>query len=111
MVSNTKEQALEAAIEQALTGQCLETLGSGIGEAAAVYAKPHHGFVLGLASDFDKQYAIDTRLFWQFRLFARPCLDRRRGLLYFAIENPLEKLIYQGGIICLSYQPSQAPNF
>ncbi len=66
MVSNTKEQALEAAIEQALTGQCLETLGSGIGEAAAVYAKPHHGFVLGLASDFDKQYAIDTRLFWQF---------------------------------------------
>lgn len=32
MVSNTKEQALEAAIEQALTGQCLETLGNGIGE-------------------------------------------------------------------------------
>ena len=29
MVSNTKEQALEAAIEQALTGQCLETLGKG----------------------------------------------------------------------------------
>ena len=36
MVSNTKEQALEAAIEQALTGQCLETLGNGIGEGAAV---------------------------------------------------------------------------
>lgn len=66
MVSNTKEQALEAAIEQALTGQCLETLGSGIGEGAAVYAKPHHGFVLGQACDFDKQYAIDKRLFWQF---------------------------------------------
>ncbi|MGN5167800.1 type I restriction endonuclease subunit R [Aeromonas hydrophila] len=66
MVSNTKEQALEAAIEQALTGQCLETLGNGIGEGAAVYAKPHHGFVLGQACDFDKQYAIDKRLFWQF---------------------------------------------
>ncbi|BDC85937.1 DEAD/DEAH box helicase [Aeromonas caviae] len=66
MVSNTKEQALEAAIEQALTGQCLETLGKGIGEGAAVYAKPHHGFVLGQACDFDKQYAIDKRLFWQF---------------------------------------------
>ncbi|RKJ88018.1 type I restriction endonuclease subunit R [Aeromonas veronii] len=66
MVSNTKEQALEAAIEQALTGQCLEMLGNGIGEGAAVYAKPHHGFVLGQACDFDKQYAIDKRLFWQF---------------------------------------------
>ncbi|MFM5203038.1 type I restriction endonuclease subunit R [Aeromonas veronii] len=66
MVSNTKEQALEAAIEQALTGQCLEMLASGIGEGAAVYAKPHHGFVLGQACDFDKQYAIDKRLFWQF---------------------------------------------
>ena len=66
MVSNTKEQALEAAIEQALTGQCLETLGNGIGEGAAVYAKPHHGFVLGQACDFDKQYAIDKRLFWHF---------------------------------------------
>ncbi|MBJ7590346.1 type I restriction endonuclease subunit R [Aeromonas veronii] len=66
MVSNTKEQALEAAIEQALTGQCLETLGNGIGEGAAIYAKPHHGFVLGQACDFDKQYAIDKRLFWQF---------------------------------------------
>lgn len=66
MVSNTKEQALEAAIEQALTGQCLETLGNDIGEGAAVYAKPHHGFVLGQACDFDKQYAIDKRLFWQF---------------------------------------------
>lgn len=66
MVSNTKEQALEAAIEQALTGQCLETLGKGVGEGAAVYAKPHHGFVLGQACDFDKQYAIDKRLFWQF---------------------------------------------
>lgn len=66
MVSNTKEQALEAAIEQALTGQCLETLGEGIGEGAAVYTEPHHGFVLGQACDFDKQYAIDKRLFWQF---------------------------------------------
>ncbi|MGL6624649.1 type I restriction endonuclease subunit R [Aeromonas jandaei] len=66
MVSNTKEQALEAAIEQALTGQCLEMLGNGIGEGAAVYAKPHHGFVLGQACDFDKQYAIDKRLFWLF---------------------------------------------
>ena len=37
MVSNTKEQALEAAIEQALTGQCLETLGKGIGEGAAFF--------------------------------------------------------------------------
>ncbi|WP_447824692.1 type I restriction endonuclease subunit R [Aeromonas salmonicida] len=66
MVSNTKEQALEAAIEQALTGQCLETLCNGIGEGVALYAKPHHGFVLGQAWDFDKQYAIDKRLFWQF---------------------------------------------
>ncbi|WP_226100512.1 type I restriction endonuclease subunit R [Dickeya oryzae] len=66
MVSNTKEQALEAAIEQALTGQCQEALGSRAGEITAVYANPHHGFVPGWAADFDKHYALDKRLFWQF---------------------------------------------
>jgi len=64
MVSQTNEQALEAAIEKYLTGTCLEELKAGVKEAPAAY---HHSlYMLGQASDFDKNYAIDTHFFWQF---------------------------------------------
>jgi type I restriction enzyme R subunit len=64
MVSQTNEQALESAIEKHLTGTCLEELKAGVQEAPADYN--HSLYMLGQASDFDKQYAIDTRFFWQF---------------------------------------------
>jgi len=60
MVSNTKEVALEQAIQRHLTGLTTEELA---GQPA-----PHgHGpFRLGLPADFDAEYALDTRLFWEF---------------------------------------------
>ncbi|MBM7457276.1 type I restriction enzyme R subunit [Oceanisphaera litoralis] len=67
MVSKTNEQALEAAIERALTGNCLEDSKGGIADAATTsYSRSHLGYAAGFASDFNAQYALDERFFWQF---------------------------------------------
>ena len=47
MVSHTNEQALEAAIEKALTGLRMEDVKAGISEPAGVYATQHNGFQQG----------------------------------------------------------------
>lgn len=60
MVSNTKEVALEQAIQRQLTGLTTE-------ELAGQTAPAGHGpFRLGMPSDFDAEYALDIRLFWEF---------------------------------------------
>jgi type I restriction enzyme R subunit len=64
MVSQTNEQALEAAIEKHLTGTCLEDLKVGVKEAAPAYN--NSPYKLGYPADFDMHYAIDTKFFWQF---------------------------------------------
>jgi type I restriction enzyme R subunit len=64
MVSQTNEQALEAAIEKALTGTCLEELKVDAQEAAHDFG--NRFYKLGHASDFDMHYALDTKYFWQF---------------------------------------------
>ena len=68
MVSNTKEQALEAAIELALTGTTTEAvkIGGGIEETPADYLAANGKFKLGMPADFDAEYAIDLRFFWRF---------------------------------------------
>ncbi len=61
MVSNTNEQALEAAIEKALTGISSEALKDGetaTGQGAR--------YKIGSPADFDMHYAIDNRYFWEF---------------------------------------------
>jgi len=60
MVSNTKEVALEQAIQRHLTGLTSEELA---GQAAPA---DHGPFRHGLPADFDADYALDTRLFWEF---------------------------------------------
>ncbi|MEY9560534.1 type I restriction endonuclease subunit R [Sinorhizobium fredii] len=60
MVSNTKEIALEQAIQRHLTGWTSEEL-SGV----AAPADPTK-FRIGLSSDFDARYALDLALFWRF---------------------------------------------
>jgi len=62
MPSQTNEQALESAIERALTGTCLEELDS----AVVQEAPPNNGFFLGMAADFDPLHAIDREQFWGF---------------------------------------------
>jgi len=71
MVSQTNEQALEAAIEKRLTGLCLEELkasGANSDEfrEADVPFGEHHGYKLGLSCDFNARYAIDEKQFWGF---------------------------------------------
>lgn len=64
MVSQTNEQALEAAIEKHLTGTCLEELKAGVKESSPDFH--NRLYQVGYASDFNMQYAIDERFFWQF---------------------------------------------
>ncbi len=66
MVSGTKEKDLEIAIEKALTGTWRENMENKLGEPKAEYLPRHHGFELAFSQDFDAQFAMDTRLFWQF---------------------------------------------
>ena len=60
MVSNTREIALEQAIQKHLTGLTTEELA---GAPAPVGDGPYR---IGLPSDFNAQFALDTRMFWQF---------------------------------------------
>ena len=60
MVSNTREVALEQAIQKHLTGHTTEELA---GHPAPVGGGPYR---IGLPSDFNAQYALDTAMFWQF---------------------------------------------
>uniref|UniRef100_UPI004047B4C1 type I restriction endonuclease subunit R n=1 Tax=Rheinheimera sp. TaxID=1869214 RepID=UPI004047B4C1 len=67
MVSQTNEQALEAAIEQALTGTCLEASKQGVEDhAKPSYHANHSGYIAGYAGDFNATFALDERFFWQF---------------------------------------------
>ena len=60
MVSNTKEIALEQAIQEHLTRNGPTSLG----DVPAHY--DHSLYQLGLAADFNAEYALDTRIFWEF---------------------------------------------
>ncbi|MHC2633939.1 type I restriction enzyme R subunit [Bradyrhizobium liaoningense] len=60
MVSNTKEIALEQAIQKHLTGWTSEELA---GQAQS--ADPAR-YRIGHPADFNAQYALDTKLFWEF---------------------------------------------
>lgn len=69
MTSKTNEQALEAAIEKALTGTCLEETSSEIITAAAEPVELYrggNGFYIGNTNDFNAQYALDETRFWHF---------------------------------------------
>ena len=67
MTSKTNEQALEAAIEKALTGTCVEDL-----QTAGKWGEPftHYrtggGYYVGYPNDFNKTLAIDEKRFWHF---------------------------------------------
>jgi len=60
MVSNTREIALEQAIQKHLTGHTTESLA---GQPAPVGSGPYR---IGLPGDFNAQFALDTAMFWQF---------------------------------------------
>lgn len=80
--SNTNEQALEASIEKALTGTCLEELSAlrqlagkavdrslqeaqEVSDSEELY-RSSNGYFIGDANDFNPKYAIDETRFWHF---------------------------------------------
>lgn len=71
MHSQTNEQALEAAIEKALTGTCLEDIKKQgqsvdvVNEQAELY-RTGKGYYIGQPSNFNAQFAIDEQFFWDF---------------------------------------------
>jgi type I restriction enzyme R subunit len=67
MQSKTNEAALEAAIEKALTGTCLEELRTTTPVADPVEAyRSGNGFYTGYPNHFNAKYAIDETRFWHF---------------------------------------------
>lgn len=85
MPSSTNELALERAIEQALTGTCLEAQAPGLTEERPAGGLPPSlgtdpqatygagaGYLLGDPGDFDATYALDTRRFWHFLETTQP---------------------------------------
>lgn len=64
MVSQTNEQALEAAIEKALAGTCLEERKNEVQEVVPDYGNKFYR--PGNPIDFNMQYALDERFFWSF---------------------------------------------
>ena len=60
MVSNTREIALEQAIQKHLTGHTTEELA---GQPAPAGGGP---YLIGMPGDFNVQFALDTAMFWQF---------------------------------------------
>ena len=100
MVSNTKEVALEQAIQRHLTGLTSE-------ELAGQPAPAGHGpFRLGVPGDFEPEYALDTGLFWEFleatqgkelaKLKARHPADWQRKIL-----ERFDRLIKKHGVLHL----------
>lgn len=100
MVSNTKEIALEQAIQRHLTGIIVEELA---GQPVPSSPGP---FRLGLPVDFDPAFALDTRLFWEFlettqgkelaKLKAREPNDWQRKIL-----ERLDRMVKKHGILHL----------
>lgn len=65
MTSQTNEQALESSIEKFLTGTCKEEIKAGVSEPIPTYGT-NDKFYIGHNSDFNKDYAIDEKRFWDF---------------------------------------------
>jgi type I restriction enzyme R subunit len=100
MVSNTKEVALEQAIQRHLTGLTSE-------ELAGQPAPAGHGpFRLGLPADFDAEYALDTRLFREFLETTQgkelaKLKDRNPGDWQRKILERFDRLIKKNGLLQL----------
>ena len=70
MPTQTNEQALEAAIQEKLSGLTLEEIkekdpAANIAEESEQY-RSGNGYFIGDPNDFNARYAVDTRRFWSF---------------------------------------------
>ncbi len=102
MVSKTNEQALESIIEKSLTGTCQEELKNGVSEAKPSYGN-NDKFYIGNSSDFNKEYAIDEKRFWDFLETSQADelekLKKRDSNYKVKILQRLDKMIKRYGIL------------
>lgn len=104
MVSKTNEHAFEQLIERRLTGFNLETLAAT--QAAGIpAATPNQGYQIGYAKDFNPQYALDERLFWQFLHATQPLelakIEKTGADWQRKIIDRLDRLIKKDGVLGL----------
>jgi type I restriction enzyme R subunit len=105
MVSNTKEVALEQAIQKHLTGHTTEDLAGQRAPAGTPFASkaPYRS---GLPSDFDARYALDTAIFWQFLETTQgkelaKLRDRNPGDWQAKILERFDRMIKKNGLLHL----------
>lgn len=66
MISQTNEQALEAAIEKALTGTSIEDIKENAASESAELYRAGNGYYIGDTNNFNPKYALDENRFWHF---------------------------------------------
>lgn len=106
MPSQTDEQALEAAIEQTLTGTTVEELheqdgGGSVAEQAVPY-RLENGYWLGDPNDYNPEFAIDERRFWHFLRGSQPEeLEKLQGRPQWkmTILERLDRAIKRNGVL------------
>ncbi len=104
MPSNTNEQALEAAIEKALTGSSQEELKEYTGEEPRALYRSGKGFYMGAAQDFNAQFALDETRFWHFlEVTQKEELEKlqRASDWKLKIMNRLDRMIKKYGVLRL----------
>ncbi|HLR31309.1 MAG TPA: type I restriction endonuclease, partial [Fodinibius sp.] len=106
MPSQTDEQALEAAIEQELTGTSVEEVraqdGSGSVAERAVPYRLENGYWLGDPDDYNAEFAIDERRFWHFLRATQPEeLEKLQGRPQWKMQimERLDRQIKQKGVL------------
>ncbi len=104
MTSQTNEQALEAAIQKALTGTTTEELKANSLSEPENYYRSGNGFYIGNPNDFNALYAIDERRFWHFlEATQKQELEKLQGHSDWKLKimNRLDRMIKKYGLIHL----------
>lgn len=108
MVSQTNEQALEAAIERHLVGYSREELPEDSHDSVARDEQATYGagkgYYMGEAKDFNKEYALDTHRFWHFleKTQAKELEKlKRQSQWQLKIMQRLDRMIKKHGVIHL----------
>ena len=108
MPTQTNEQALEAAIQEKLSGLTLEEIkekdpSANVAEESEQY-RSGNGYFIGDPGDFNARYAVDTRRFWSFlKETQHEELEKlqRHGDWKLKILERLDRLIKKYGVLRL----------
>ena len=104
--AQTNEQALEQAIEKALTGICREEIieeRGALEEPLRIYSGGN-GYYIGIPGTFNTQFAIDTVRFWNFLENTQPKeLEKlkRAGDYKLKVLNRYDRMVKKHGILRL----------